>query len=396
MAHIQTKNGIAIFGEPIPEAVSQMETVRQSADRAALMADHHLGYSMPIGGVAAYRDHVSPSGVGYDIACGNKAVRIDTGAEFVREHISEIMDEIFSSVSFGIGRKNAEFIEDPLFRDDPAWGISAVSELKELAQSQLGTVGGGNHYVDVFVDELDRVWIGVHFGSRGFGHKIATHYLKAADAKPGINSPPTLIPADSDLGQEYIAAMHLAGRYAYAGRDHVCNHVATLIGGAIEEEVHNHHNFAWREVHDGEEFWVIRKGATPAFPGQYGFVGGSMGEQSVILRGIDSDEARLALYSTIHGSGRVMSRTEARGRSRWKAASQKPGREGKVTREMMMAWVDEAGVELRGGDVDESPHCYKRLEDVLRAHGDSVEIVHRLTPVGVAMAPPGGFDPYAD
>ena len=121
-----------------------------------------------------------------------------------------------------------------------------------------------------------------------------------------------------------------------------------------------------------------------------------MGEQSVILRGIDSDEARLALYSTIHGSGRVMSRTEARGRSRWKAASQKPGREGKVTREMMMAWVDEAGVELRGGDVDESPHCYKRLEDVLRAHGDSVEIVHRLTPVGVAMAPPGGFDPYAD
>src|SRR5258705_3644721 len=111
--------------------------------------------------------------------------------------------------------------------------------------------------------------------------------------------------------------MHLAGRYAYAGREAVARHVTkSILGAQIVEEVHNHHNFAWREKHNGEEFWVVRKGATPAFPGQKGFVGGSMGDDAVIIEGARHDSAlqRASLYSTVHGAGRVMSRTEARGK----------------------------------------------------------------------------------
>lgn len=393
---MQMIDGIPVFGEPIENAVEQIATVAKGADHAALMADHHLGYSMPIGGVAAYRNHVSPSGVGYDIACGNKAVKLDGPGEDIVPHISEIMDEVFNTISFGVGRKNPEPVEHTLFTDDPAWDIPAVNELRALAEDQLGTVGSGNHYVDIFRDEDGAIWIGVHFGSRGFGHKIATHYLKAAGGKDGINAEPTLIPTDSDLGQEYIAAMQLAGRFAYAGRDYVCQRVAEIVGGAIVDEVHNHHNFAWYEQHFGERFWVVRKGATPAFPGQRGFVGGSMGEPSVILCGVESDAGEQALRSTVHGAGRVMSRTRAAGKVKWKKGQRIRVSEGEVSNEMMRDWVQRAGVELRGAGVDESPHCYKRLTDVLAAHEGTIEVLHTLTPLGVAMAGANEFDPYKD
>lgn len=115
-------------------------------------------------------------------------------------------------------------------------------------------------------------------------------------------------------GKEYIECMELAGKYAYAGRDWVCKTVADILGGEIVEEIHNHHNFAWKETHNGEEYWVVRKGATPAFPGQLGFVGSSMGDNSVILKGVDSDKSKSAFYSTMHGAGRIMSRTQAAGK----------------------------------------------------------------------------------
>jgi tRNA-splicing ligase RtcB len=117
---------------------------------------------------------------------------------------------------------------------------------------------------------------------------------------------PCVLSASSDLGEQYIRAMTLAGEYAYAGRDWVCDRVARLLGGQVMESIHNHHNFAWREVHAGQEYWVVRKGATPAFPGQKGFVGATMSEPAVILEGVDGEESKLTLYSTIHGAGRVM------------------------------------------------------------------------------------------
>ena len=126
---------------------------------------------------------------------------------------------------------------------DPAWSLPACGRLRSMAADQLGTVGGGNHYVDLFLDELDRVWIGCHFGSRGLGHKTATWFLKEGGAKEAIHEPPLVLGVDTPLGQDYLAAMALAGRYAYAGRDWVCAEVARIIGADIVEEVHNHHNY---------------------------------------------------------------------------------------------------------------------------------------------------------
>jgi tRNA-splicing ligase RtcB (3'-phosphate/5'-hydroxy nucleic acid ligase) len=205
---------------------------------------------------------------------------------------------------------------------------------------------------------------------------------------------PLVIDADSPLGSDYLACMQLAGRYAYAGRDWVCSEVARNLGARIVEEIHNHHNFAWRESHQGRDLWVVRKGATPAFPGQKGFVGGSMGDISVILEGVESEEGQDSLYSTVHGAGRVMSRTAARGK-----INRKTGQvisPGSVSREMMLDWIRKKGVELRGAGTDESPHCYKRIEEVLAHHRNSVRILHTLTPLGVAMAGEDIRDPYQD
>lgn len=393
-----TISGLPVWGDPDQGAVDQMLACLDHDDvvGAALMADHHLGYSVPVGGVIAYGEHVSPSGVGYDIACGNKAVRVDMDGAWLRANIGPVMDRVWSEISFGIGRKNADAPDHPLFDDDPAWDIPVAAELRDLARSQLGTIGSGNHYVDLFTDEQDRVWVGVHFGSRGLGHKLATHFIKAGGGKDGIHVAPTLLHQDSELGREYIACMALAGRYAYAGRDWVCQKVASILGAAIQEEVHNHHNFAWRETHGGRDIWVVRKGATPAAPGQRGFVGGSMGENSVILEGVAHESGEASFLSTVHGAGRVMSRTAAAGKFLGWGSKRHQVSRGAISQAMMNEWVARAGVTLRGAGTDESPHCYKRLADVLAAHGDTVRILHTLTPVGVAMAGAGELDPYKD
>ncbi len=392
-------DGIPVWGEADPGALSQIKTCLKTADYVTLMADNHKGYAVPIGGVVAYRDHISPSGVGYDIGCGNKAVLTDMRGDDLRASISTIMDDVWKIIAFGVGRKNNESVDHELF-DSDLWKLPGVSGLKDLARNQLGTVGSGNHYVDLFTDENDRVWIGVHFGSRGLGHKTATYYLEQAGAKDGMDVEPAIISVETQLGDDYIGAMQLAGQYAYAGRDWVCSRVAKILGAQILDEVHNHHNFAWREVHEGVHLWVVRKGATPAFPGQKGFVGGSMGEQSVILEGTqwsdygpETDEhRRLSLCSTVHGAGRVMGRMEAKGKYK-NGVCIRPGR---VSQNMMNSWLMRADVVLRGAGVDESPDCYKRLEDVLTEHAATVKILHRLTPVGVAMAGKDEFDPYKD
>jgi tRNA-splicing ligase RtcB len=405
---------IDIFG-PLEseETLQQMKACLEpeSALKGVLMADHHLGYSMPVGGVVAYKDHVSPSGVGFDIACGNKAVRLNVSAKDVQDNIKFIMDDIFANISFGVGQKNSTKVEHEIF-DDPRWAIAepilkeSGRMSKDAAREQLGTVGSGNHYVDIFVDEQERVWIGVHFGSRGLGHKLATYFVKAGGGVDTINAAPTLFHDKSDLGEQYIQCMQLAGDYAYAGRDWVCSKVASLLGAEILEEVHNHHNFAWQELHyiNGENqlVWVVRKGATPAFTGQKGFVGGSMGDNSVILEGLGSQESRDCLFSTVHGAGRVMSRTQAAGKKRWKRVVEgEPKRlvqtkEGCVSKEMMIDWVNNFGVELRGAGTDESPHCYKRLHEVLAYHSRTIKILHTLKPIGVAMAGADEYDPYKD
>lgn len=408
-----------VFGEHDENTLAQLRDVASRAERAALMADGHVGYVMPIGGVAAYRDRVSVVGVGFDIACGNAAIRTDldiadlgnSEAE-VGRRLNELADAIQTRVSFGVGRSNEADdapVDDPLF-EDPAWGAlepNVRDALREKARAQLGTVGSGNHYVDVFADETGTLWVGVHFGSRGFGHTVASGFLALSQGKRWGERVPereTLLPLGQPLGHDYWYLMELAGRYAYAGREWVARKTVELLGGRELELVHNHHNFAWRETHDGNELIVVRKGATPAFPGQKGFIGGSMGDDAVIVQGTPADHAdaateraqRDALFSTVHGAGRVMSRSEAAGKYKGWGRKRRQVRPGRITPEMMQSWVREKGVVLRGGGLDESPHVYRRLPEVLAAQGNTVEVLHTLRPLIVVMAGANEFDPYKD
>lgn len=443
-----------IFGTHEEKTLAQLADVASRAERVALMADGHLGYVMPIGGVAAYDGLVSVVGVGFDIACGNAAIQTDaTLADLGRTEtqlglaLGRIADLITETISFGVGRANKGDdapTDDPLF-DSEDWlrlreraGHGEWRRLKQKAQQQLGTVGSGNHYVDVFVDGRDRIWVGVHFGSRGFGHGLATGFLNQSvtgDWHAKAPEEERLLDLRSSIGDDYWALMNLAGRYAYAGREWVARKVVALMGAKEVELVHNHHNFAWREQHDGRDLVVVRKGATPAFPGQLGFVGGSMGDDSVILVGRESSRSAGALYSTVHGAGRVMSRTAAAGKTRprkiWKCGMRDcpgelpisapilPGganprcpvcgakthraqgapeviRPGAVSPEMMSEWITQKGVLLRGGGLDESPHAYRRLPEVLAAQGDTIEIRDVLRPLIVCMAGADIIDPYRD
>ncbi|MDE2944396.1 MAG: RtcB family protein [Gemmatimonadota bacterium] len=394
----------------VSSPLGQLARVAQQAEHAALMADGHLGYVMPIGGVAAYRNQVSVAGVGFDIACGNAAIRTDLDLDDLGDHpgglrrsLERIGDEIQDGLNFGIGGTNKSSdapADHPLF-EDSAWGAVPPRHrgaLRDKARKQLGTVGSGNHYVDVFADESNRIWVGVHFGSRGFGHTVASSFLaigQGAEWGTRVPEAEVILELDAPIGHDYWHLMNLAGRYAYAGREWAVRKAVEIVGGREVELVHNHHNFAWEEEHFGETFVVVRKGATPAFPGQKGFVGGSMGDDSVILEGTrgstpESAVGELqmtALYSTVHGAGRVMSRTAARGKRHRRTG--KVLKRGKVSRQMMNDWVDRKGVVLRGGGTDESPHVYRRLSDVLAAQGDTVRVLHTLRPLVVVMAGAG-------
>lgn len=438
-----------IYGEHDDRTKEQLKRCVEAEEGAigVLCADGHLGYSMPIGGVVGYQRFVSPSGVGYDIACGNMAVQTNVMARDVPfADMNRIADEIQRRISFGIGRKNNEPIDSPVFDAIADSPVPQQRGMLEKARQQLGTVGSGNHYVDVLEDEAGALWIACHFGSRGFGHMTATGFMSVAQGhrfedrkgEGEMDAPPLLLDAAQPSGQDYIAAMQLAGRYAYAGREAVVQKTLDILGAEAEFTVHNHHNFAWYEMHGGVGRWVVRKGATPAFPGQFGFVGGSMGDISVILRGKDSQESADALYSTVHGAGRVMSRTQAAGKQKWTRArwgcgnyrqcdysapiathERKSGdphpqcpkcgnrliRHGSSMQRMSNGLVDfdaekakliARGIILRGAGPDEAPPVYRPLHSVLDAHANTIEVLHILQPRIVVMAGRDEFDPYKD
>ncbi len=417
---LQHIEGYPVYGNHEEQTIRQFMDVMNRAEYGALMADGHLGYVMPIGGVAAYRNKVSAVGVGFDIGCGNLAVRLDMHKRDLK--LDLLLDRIEKYISFGIGQTNPDAPRDHPIFDSDDWDAyepaSLRADLRKLAREQLGTVGAGNHYVDIFSDEQDRIWVGVHFGSRGLGHKTASGFINLSQDRPwGVRAveKEVLLDLDSDLGERYYRAMRLCGAYAWAGREWVCDYVAKLAGAEIVERVHNHHNYAWKEQHHDagtlksqandtrkshkpilRDYVVIRKGATPAFPGQLSFVGGSMGDPSVILEGVDSQESRSALYSTIHGAGRVMSRTKAAGKYRGRGKKRKQIRAGEVTPKMMQEWLRKKNVKLRGGGLDESPHVYRRLTEVLNSHQNTIKIRHWLQPLGVVMAGPDVFDPFID
>jgi tRNA-splicing ligase RtcB (3'-phosphate/5'-hydroxy nucleic acid ligase) len=376
---------LTIAGSHDEGTITQMKNCMSVGNvvAGALCADGHLGYAQPVGAVIAYDGQISISGVGFDIACGNMAVRLDTRYEDIKDRAPQILADIKANIAFGVGRKNDERVEHALFDDADAWRASGMEDYRTKAQGQLGTVGSGNHYVDLFRDDAGFVWIGVHFGSRGLGHSTATKYLKLAGGKDGMHVPPTVVDERSEIGQAYLAGMELAGRYAYAGREWVVERVRKIVGGRASQSVHNHHNYAWREHHFGVDCWVVRKGATPAFPDQMGFIGGSMGESAVIVAGnpMCTEAQANLLFSTVHGAGRNFGRKQALRT---------------FTRPQMDEWLQRAGVLVSGGDLDESPMAYKRLPEVLAHHGDTIQVVATLRPFAVAMAGNDEFDPWKD
>ena len=438
---VEKSMSVKIFGTHDANTIEQINQVAQRTEATALMADGHKGYVMPIGGVAAYDNQVSVVGVGYDIACGNCAIRTDLKLSDIGKtdsrldfRLNQFANQINNKISFGLKRPVNRADDAPTDHElfsDAAWEgfpkAAKVDELKEKARNQLGTVGSGNHYVDVFADENSDIWVGVHFGSRGLGHNIASGFI-AMDMGghwgDRVNEEREVIfHLNSWEGQAYWELMTLAGKYAYAGREWVARKVVREILKANElEMVHNHHNFAWKETHykpgtwDKREYVVVRKGATPAFPGQKGFVGGSMGDSAVILEGNTDNyakssseglhienEQRDALYSTVHGAGRVMSRTEAAGKRDRKTGKLRLNKEtgevlkpGKISQEMMNSWLEKEKVVLRGGGLDESPHVYRRLPDVLKEQGNTIKVLHTLKPLIVVMAGSDVFDPFKD
>jgi tRNA-splicing ligase RtcB (3'-phosphate/5'-hydroxy nucleic acid ligase) len=429
---------VKTFGPVDQRSLDQLRRCMEAgdADFGVLCADHHPGYSQPIGGAVAYEAFVSPSGAGFDLGCGNKAAKTDVRADDV--DVEAVMREIERRISFGMGVPARERVGHAVLDRIRVADFEPQRKLYDLAAQQLGTVGSGNHYVNVFADEEGWIWVGVHFGSRGFGHKTASGFLALAQRLPfeaharegGMDSPPVLFPVDSELGQAYIGAMNLALDYAYAGRDVVVDKVLQILGARAVHEVHNNHNDAQYEEHHGRKYWVVRKGCTPARPGQEGFVGGSMGDESVILEGVEHPENAEALYSTVHGAGRVMSRSQAAGRMRmasvysctvrdcdyavpakeYGGAGRCPIHDAKLKKlrariQVKPGVVDwpavqrrlrEQGIVLVGGGADEAPEVYKRLPDVLAAHGSTIRITHRLKPLGVAMAGGDVVDPYKD
>lgn len=403
---------LTVFGREIidDKCIRQLENCLTEDSIGVLTPDAHYGYNHPIGGAVAYRHHISLSGVGFDIGCGNKAVRTEIKLDLVKNfEIALLMDEIFKRISFGMGRPNNEKVDHEIFSIIQKEGIGHQRKMMQLAKDQLGTVGGGNHFVDLFQDEEGYLWIGVHFGSRGFGHKTATGFIAMSQGKEwgdkasqgSMDAGPILFDVDSEIGKDYIQAMNVAGKYAYAGRDVVVNKVLDILGNPpVTMEIHNHHNFAWQEEHFGEKYWVVRKGCTPAFPGQKGFIGANMLDNSVIIEGVDGGASRQALYSTVHGAGRVMSRTEAAGKKKWIAdetGRKKPQiiAKGKVDFDEVKAKMKASKVILKGAGADEAPECYKSLKEVLGYMNENQRVLHTLRPIGVAMAG-DEHDPYKD
>lgn len=374
---------LVTFGTADAVTLKQMQVCLEDprAVKGVLCADNHLGYGHPIGGVVAYQNAISISGVGFDIGCGNTAFKTNALASEVKKNINAIMDRIATDIEFGVGSKGNRWADHSFF-DTAAFNRTVLPDFKDSARLQLGSVGGGNHYVDLFEDEGGFVWVGVHFGSRGLGHKTASHFMKLLGAKDGFDAPPCVVDVATAIGADYLDQMTMCGLYAQIGRALVCQYVVkNILQAEVIEEIENHHNFVWQEVHAGQHLYVARKGSTPNWTGKKSFVGGSMADSSFILEGTASPDNETALFSTIHGAGRAFSRKKAREN---------------FTRQEQSDWCNRVGVCVRGGDVDESPMAYKRINEVLALQGDTVKVLHVLTPIGVAMAGAAVKDPFKD
>lgn len=382
----------AIYGNDIIEdgAREQMHiaTKLPVAVAGALMPDAHHGYGLPIGGVLAVDNAVIPYGVGVDIGCRMCLSIYDIPMAHYTENEAKYKRELVAHTKFGAGNsfKPRERADHSIFGRKEFSEVSMVKNLVDKAYAQLGTSGGGNHFVEWGEIEILTEDNGFniptgrylallsHSGSRGLGSTIAGHYTKLAKQickLPKEAENLAYMSLDSAEGQEYWQAMNLAGDYASACHEVIHNKLTAAIGGQLLARVENHHNFAWKEKHEGRDVIVHRKGATPAGEGVLGIIPGSMTAPGYLVRGKGNVAS---INSASHGAGRQMSRTKAT-----QAFSRKD----------MNALLQDHGVTLIGGGRDEAPGAYKDINMVMNAQQELVDILARFQPKMVRMADDG-------
>lgn len=371
-----------------PASVQQLQRACQLpiAVAGALMPDAHVGYGLPIGGVLATDNAVIPYAVGVDIACRVKLTVLDLPPEEIERRPQRLVRAIETQTLFGIGGefKGRQRHDHPVMQQD--WAVSSVTRaLKDKAWGQLGTSGSGNHFVDVGVLTLERDDLGLargrylavlsHSGSRGTGAEVCRYYSRLAMRRhpelPKEMRHLAWLELDTPEGQEYWQAMQLMGQYAAANHELIHRGLAREWGARVLLEVENHHNFAWRQEHEGRAVIVHRKGATPAHAGMLGIIPGSMAAPAFVVRGKGCPES---LFSAAHGAGRVMSRTQAKQKYHWPQVKD---------------YLEHRGVQVLSAGLDEVPFVYKDIEQVMRYQDDLVEPVARFDPRIVKMAPEG-------
>jgi tRNA-splicing ligase RtcB len=382
------KTGVAfnVFGGQNIEATAMNQMYQAAklpvAVAGALMPDAHAGYGLPIGGVLATENAVIPYGVGVDIGCRMCLSVFDIDPKELVQKEQFFARELKEATLFGGGRQFERTSEHEVLDRAEFDEIPLLKGLQGRAARQLGSSGSGNHFVEwgtVEIDETDPVlrlapgtYLGLlsHSGSRALGAAIANHYTRLAKQKrrlPGEANNLAWLGLDEQEGIEYWMAMNLAGDYASACHHIIHAKLAAQLGRKPIGRVENHHNFAWKELVEGRERIVHRKGATPAGKGVLGIIPGSMTAPGFIVRGRGETAS---LSSAAHGAGRKMSRTAA-----MKSISQ----------ELMKETLEKHGVRLLGGGLDEAPQAYKNIGDVMQSQQELVDIVGRFTPKIVRM-----------
>ena len=387
-----TPNAFTLYGaDQIEEgAKKQMEIAMQLpvTVAGALMPDAHQGYGLPIGGVLATQNAIIPYGVGVDIGCRMALSVYDIPEAFYYEHEAKFKRELVAHSIFGAGHGfHGQYKSEHAVLDRSEFNNhTLIKSLKDKAWSQLGSSGGGNHFVEFGILEFEQddailnipkgkyVALLTHSGSRGFGATLAGHYTKMAKEVcklPEVARNLAYLDMNTDLGQEYWVAMNLAGDYASACHEVIHTKLEKALGATVLAKVENHHNFAWKELYQGEEVIVHRKGATPAAKGVMGIIPGSMTAPGFLVRGKGEADA---LQSASHGAGRQMSRTQAIK---------------SITKNEMKAILKDHGVTLIGAGKDEAPMAYKDIHQVMAAQQELVEVVAKFTPKMVRMADDG-------
>lgn len=354
----------------------------------ALMPDAHQGYGLPIGGVLATKNAIIPYGVGVDIGCRMALSVYDLPASHYIEHYESLKDILMKNTKFGAGHGfQGQYKAEHRIMDDAKFETNSfIKNLKDKAWSQLGSSGGGNHFVEFGLMEFEKddkvlnipkgtyLALLTHSGSRGFGATVADHYTRIAKdvcKLPYKAKNLAYLDLDSEEGQEYWIAMNLAGEYASACHEVIHEKITFALSAEVLAKVENHHNFAWKETHHNEEVIVHRKGATPASKGVMGIIPGSMTAPGFLVRGKGEENA---INSASHGAGRQMSRTQA-----IKSLSQNK----------INTYLNDFGITLIGGGKDEAPMVYKDIHAVMDAQQDLVDVVATFTPKMVRMADDG-------